>query len=198
MTDLQKAESYIESHLSGNRISHVYSVCDTATKMCRLLGKTEYCKAAYTAALLHDITKEFSNERHLEIIEKNSIQLTEDDFRSPEILHSFTGAAFAKELLPELINDEIYGAIFNHTTGKKDMTFLEKVIFLSDYIEPKRKYDASHELYDYFMNNIGEKNILEKACLICLTNMVEYLEKNGSHVNSRTIFAKEFLEERLG
>ena len=78
------------------------------------------------------------------------------------------------------------------------MTFLEKVIFLSDYIEPKRKFDASHELYDYFMNNIGEKNILEKACLICHTNMVEYLEKNGSHINSRTIFAKEFLEERLG
>ncbi len=197
MTDLQKAENYIALHLSEKRLSHVRSVCDTAVSMCRVLDRADYGTAAYTAALLHDITKEYNNEKQLAIIQRHSLGLTEEDMQCPEILHSFTGAALSRELFPETVSGEIYGAIYNHTTGKEDMSFLEKIIFLADYIEPKRKYEASHELYDYFMSNTDDKNALDKACLRCLTNTVTYLGQKGGHINSRTLRAKKYLEERL-
>ena len=63
---------------------------------------------------------------------------------SPKILHARTGAAFARELFG--IPDDIYGAIRWHTTGKPDMSLLEKIIYLADFTEPTRDFEGVERL----------------------------------------------------
>ena len=55
-----------------------------------------------------------------------------------KLLHAKTGAALARDVFG--VDDEIYNAILWHTTGKPDMTVLEKVIYLADFIEPTRDF----------------------------------------------------------
>ncbi len=186
-------EKYINTVLSQERLGHVYSVRDTAGEMCRLLGRGDLCEAAETAGLLHDITKELDRSEHLKIIRDSGLILNEEDMLSPKILHAFTGAVKARELFPDIVNDEIYGAIFNHTTGDANMSFLEKVIFLADYIEPTRKYSDCQALYRYFTQRITDGDILDTACLISLSNTIAHLTKKGEHVNSRTLRARDSL-----
>lgn len=193
MSDINDIEKYISNTLSGERLRHVYSVRDTADNMCRMLGRSDLCEAAQKAGLLHDITKELDIKEHMEIIKDSELILNDEDTISPKILHAFSGAVKARKLFPDIVNDDIYGAIFNHTTGKENMSFLEKVIFLADYIEPTRKYSECQALYRYFNERITDGDILDRACLISLSNTMAHLTQKGEHINSRTIRARNSL-----
>ena len=64
--------------------------------------------------------------------------MTEIEYENPGLLHGKLGAHFAKTKYG--INDpDVLGAITYHTTGKPDMTTLEKIIYIADYIEPNRR-----------------------------------------------------------
>lgn len=130
------------SYLKAKRIPHVLGTEQTAKALAEKYG-ADVEKARF-AALLHDSTKRLSMEEQLAMCEHYHIELDELEKKALKLLHAKTGAALARDVFGT--DDEIYNAILWHTTGKANMTLLEKVIYLADYIEPNRDFDGVEDL----------------------------------------------------
>ena len=132
----------VYARLKGHRIAHTAGCESEAVALARRWGEDP--ETAAVAAILHDVTKNLSDEKQLLLCEKYGIMLDIAEKRNPKLLHARTGAAVARDEFG--VSDEIYEAIRWHTTGKPDMTLLEKLIYLADYIEPTRDFPGVEEL----------------------------------------------------
>lgn len=92
---------------------------------------------AQLAGLLHDCAKAVPFQERLELCKRYQIPVTSYEGKNLSLLHGKLGAAFAREKF-DIQEDQILSAIQYHTTGKPNMTVLEKIIFTADYIEPLR------------------------------------------------------------
>lgn len=130
------------SMVYAKRHAHILGVEETAVELAKRWGADPV--AARRAGILHDCTKYLSLEEHLDICRKAGIVPDELEAKSAKLLHSKSGAAQARMVYGE--SDEVYWAIYWHTTGKADMSLLEKIIYLADYMEPNRDFDGVDEL----------------------------------------------------
>lgn len=131
-----------KAYLSARRVPHVKGVWEQAVLLARHWGEDEYDAAE--AGILHDITKNLSYEKQLKLCKKYGIMLSNAEKESPALLHAITGAAFARDRFG--VPEKIVSAIRWHTTGKPDMTRLEKIIYLADYTEPNRDFEGVEPL----------------------------------------------------
>ena len=138
--DQLRACSY--SMMKAKRHAHVGGVEAEVIRLATRWGAD--VELAQRAAILHDCTKYYTLAEDLAICNRFGVQLDELEKVSVKLLHSKTGACMAKYIYGQC--DEIYDAIFWHTTGKADMNLLEKVIYLADYIEPNRDFEGLEEL----------------------------------------------------
>ena len=130
-------ESIIK-YVDGKRLEHSISVANVAYRIA-LDNKIARFDLYFIAGLLHDIGKHLGVDDSLEIMEK----YYRDYVNYPEwSYHQFTGAFLAKQLFP-LINNGCIDAILRHCTGDANMSVIQKIIYLSDKIEPTRGYDSS-------------------------------------------------------
>ena len=124
------------SMLKSSRVPHVLGTEQTAAALALRWGGDE--TAARRAALLHDCTKKLEREQHLALCRQYHVPPDQEELREGKLLHALTGAVTAREVFGE--SAEVVDAIRWHTTGKPDMTLLEKIIYLADYIEPTRSF----------------------------------------------------------
>lgn len=124
------------SYLKPKRMPHVLGTEQEAVRLAERYG-ADVTKARI-AALLHDCTKKLDMDEQLALCKKYHIPLDELEQKALKLLHSKTGAAIARDVFA--VDDDVYNAIMYHTTGKPDMTLLEKIIYLADYIEPTRDF----------------------------------------------------------
>ena len=141
---------------------------------------------AIAAALLHDCTKRLEMDEQLALCAQYGIELDELEQQALKLLHAKTGAAVARDRFG--VDDEIYSAIFWHTTGHADMTLLEKVIYLADYIEPTRSFPGVDALRAACYED------LDKGLLMGLEMTVEEMKERGNPVHSATLAAIEYLK----
>ncbi|MFR5845074.1 MAG: bis(5'-nucleosyl)-tetraphosphatase (symmetrical) YqeK [Oscillospiraceae bacterium] len=120
------------SYLKAKRCAHVLGTAATAVKLAEKYGVDVH--RAEVAGLLHDCTKKLSMPEQLALCEKYGIALDELEKKALKLLHAKTGAALARDVFG--VDDEIYNAILWHTTGKPDMTVLERSSTSRTYIEP--------------------------------------------------------------
>lgn len=121
--------------LTAKRYEHTIGVAYTA--MCLAMVYDVDIKRAELAGLLHDNAKCMSDEKLLKRCIKHGINISEIEKEQPYLLHSRLGAFYAGEKYG-VDDKEVVSAIYYHTTGHPDMTMLEKIIFVADYIEPGR------------------------------------------------------------
>ena len=143
MYNIEQLREYAKSHLSKKRFEHCLEVEKAAVKLARLNNISEI--DASVAALLHDITKELSGEIQLQLCEEFGIILDNVEKNEPKIIHPITGAFFAKTRL-NILSEDILNAIRHHTTARKGMSTLEKIIYLADFIEDSRNFEGVEEL----------------------------------------------------
>ena len=125
----------VQKSQNSERYEHTVGVMYTATALA--MRYDENIERALVAGLLHDCAKGFSGEKKIKLCEKNGLSISETERENPGLLHAKLGAYLAEKEYG--INDEeIKDAIFCHTTGKPDMTMLDKILFIADYIEPNR------------------------------------------------------------
>lgn len=124
--------------LKPKRIPHVIGCEQEAVRLAKRWGESEYDAA--TAGILHDITKKLSVEEQLILCDKYGIIIDMSVAGTDKTLHQITGAAVAYHEFG--VSEKIRDAIRWHTTGKPDMSVLEKIIYLADYIEPNRCFDG--------------------------------------------------------
>lgn len=124
--------------LKPKRIPHVQGCEEEAVRLAAHWGEDTYDAAA--AGILHDITKRLTVEEQLILCDKYDIMIDMSVAGADKTLHQITGAAVAYHEFG--VSERIRDAIRWHTTGKPDMTVLEKIIYLADYIEPNRCFDG--------------------------------------------------------
>ena len=134
----EKAFAYLEP----GRIAHVVGCESEAVMLAKTWGEDP--DTAATAGILHDITQKYRGEEQLKLCRKYGIVYDEAEARNTAILHARTGAALAREEFH--VSEEIAEAIRWHTTGKPDMSTLEKILYLADFIEPTRDFPGLEEL----------------------------------------------------
>ncbi len=171
------------SYLKAKRIPHVLGTEMTAAALAEKYGAD--IRKARVAALLHDSTKRLSMEEQLAMCGHYHIALDELERKALKLLHAKTGAALARDVYG--VDDEIYSAILWHTTGKPDMTLLEKVIYLADYIEPSRDFDGVDDLRKVVWED------LDKGLEMGLAMTVEEMTEMGNPVHRNTLEALDYL-----
>ncbi len=134
---LRKLRKSVEKVQDARRFEHTLGVEYTAAALAMRFGGD--IEAARVAGLLHDCAKCLSDEKKLSICRKNHLSVTEVEKKNPFLLHAKVGACLARKKYG-VENPDILNAIRNHTTGRKGMSLLEKIIFVADYIEPGRKH----------------------------------------------------------
>lgn len=184
---LQELRPVALSYLKAKRIAHVLGTEETAVKLAEKYGAD--VDKARVAALLHDCTKRLTMEEQLALCEKYGIALDELEQRTLKLLHAKTGAALAREVFGA--DDEICNAILWHTTGKPDMTRLEKVIYLADFIEPNRSFPGVEALRRTVWQD------LDQGLLMGLSMTIEEMEEMGNPVHHNTIEARDYLRGKI-
>lgn len=172
------------SMLDPRRIPHVLGTEETAAALALRWGADE--ESARRAALLHDCTKKFDKELQLALCRQYGIEPDAAERREGKLLHAITGAAVAYADFG--VSGEVRDAIRWHTTGKADMTLLEKIIYLADYIEPTRDFCDLTELRRLAFED------LDGALLLGFTMAVEDLAKKGMPVHPNSVLARDYLK----
>ncbi len=164
---LDEAEALLKERLKETRYLHSLNVAAAAKELALIYGEDP--DRAYEAGLLHDITKNTSDEEQLKIIEKGGIILTPVEKNNPKLYHSISGSVYIRDELGET-DEEIISAVRYHTTGKAGMTLLEKIIYIADFISAERTFNG----VDY-MRNLA-KISLDDACMFavdfCIPDLV--------------------------
>lgn len=181
--DLQQAMSKVQTE---KRFYHTLGVQTTSFSMALKHGADE--EKALIAGLLHDSAKCLTNEVLLSECRQYGINISKAEGKSPYLLHGKLGAYYAESKYG-IADKEIQSAISYHTTGKPDMTLLEKIVFTADYIEPSRssvKIPNLHEIRTLAFEN------LDLAVYQILENTLNYLKKLQLEVDSTTVDAYEY------
>jgi len=146
---LEALRGSLPSFVSGKRLFHILAVEKMAVRLGELYlpGKEMQLRAA---ALLHDVTKEYSYEKQLTTAAAHGIELSAIELAAPKTLHAITAAALIPELYPELADDEVVSGVRWHTTGRAGMTVFEKLIYFADYIDDSRKFPECVRLRESF------------------------------------------------
>ena len=187
---LSKIRKEMKKTLEPKRYEHTLSVAYTAANLAALYG--EDVGRALTAGMLHDCAKCMSYKKQRELCIRHHVQLSEPEKKHGEfcpVLHAKAGAVLAKEKYG-VKDEEILNAIFYHTTGRPQMSVLEKIIYIADYIEPCRRHvkgtteTAGDDIFA--MARQAAFRDLDEALLIILGNTLAYLRNKDFKIDPMT------------
>lgn len=182
--DLEKMDRKLKKYIDEGRYIHTQGVMYTCACLAMVHG--EDILVAQVAGLLHDCAKCIPNEKKIKMCIKHDIEMTEIEAANPYLLHSKLGAYVASKKY-HVTDSGILSAIRYHTTGRADMTLLEKLVFVADYIEPNR----------YKAKNLAEIrkmafSDLDEAVYMILRDTLNYLKSNPKTIDTTTNDAYEF------
>ncbi|MBR2011195.1 MAG: HD domain-containing protein [Clostridia bacterium] len=200
---LSRLRERVEHTLSPYRFSHTKGVEDMAARLAAL-----YVPQAQSmlraAALLHDITKELSEEQQREILAAHEISLRPDEARLPKIFHAITASLLIPREYPDFADEALLSAVRWHTTGHGDMTVPEALLYLADYIEEGRRFGDCVRLRNMFFDAAPEKmDMAARECHLwsvmqaALSVTVAGLEAKGAFVCPDTLAALENITKKL-
>lgn len=185
--DLKLLQAQMKQVLSEDRYTHTLGVMYTAQCLAMRYG-VDLTRAG-VAGLLHDCAKCIPNEQKLIQCENYGIEISETERKNPSLLHAKLGACLAKELY-NIEDEEILSAIRWHTTGKPEMTLLEMIIYMADYIEPNR--DQAPNLSVIRKLTFDD---IEKALFQVLESTLDYLKDRSHAVDPMTRASYEFYQQ---
>ncbi len=184
MDSISNICGYIDKNLSEKRKTHTYGVRDTAVRLAEKYG-CDICKAEISA-LLHDLYR----GAPINVLNYHVTHLGLDKkyLDNPNLSHGKIAAEMIQKAFG--IDDaDIINAVSFHTTGRAGMSTLEKIIYISDAMEPGRNYPGVEDI-----RNAAEDDI-DRACLISLTQTIEYVRSEGKFLDEDTVKAKKYFED---
>ena len=137
--EIQRIRRILSEKLDPGRYEHTLGVSFTCAALAMAYGQD--IDKAEMAGLLHDCAKRYPDSVLIEKCKKNGVRLTEGELNSPAVVHAKYGRYLAVKKYG-ITDEDILNAISYHTTGREGMSMLEKIVYVADYIEPRR-YTAS-------------------------------------------------------
>lgn len=179
-TNREDIIKWLKANLNDERFIHSLGTAESAKELAQLYNLDK--EKAFTAGLLHDCAKCFSNEKLFEIIH-NNLEVEECELLNYKTLHAPVSAYIAEKDFG-VTDSEILSSIRWHTLGKTEMTDFEKIIFLADKIEPNTR---DKEYSDKIKSILKEENGLNKALLKCYKETIKSLVKRNLKICLITI-----------
>lgn len=182
--DMKAFQKKLKREMDEGRYQHTLGVMYTAAA---LAMRYEYdIQKAQIAGLLHDCAKCIPNGKKLKLCEKYQIPVTEVENRNPFLLHAKLGSFLASHEY-DVQDEEILSAILYHTTGKPDMSLLDKIVYIADYIEPRRNKAPN-------LTEVRKLAFLDldAALYKILSDTLSYLDEGPGEVDEMTVKAYEY------
>ena len=180
---MERLEQVVVSLLKANRVKHVLGCRDTAVELAKVWGADPV--DAGRAGLLHDITKALDGQLQLTLCGAYGKLLDDFSRKYPKTLHALTGSLVARRIFGE--NNAVVSAIEFHTTGKADMSLLEAIIYVADYMEPNRDFPGVERLRELAYTDI------RGALKLGLEMTLEHLKEQGGEVSPASRQALDYL-----
>lgn len=182
--ELHEIRKKVKKELDKDRYEHTKGVMYTAA--CLAMAYEYSIEKAMLAGLLHDCAKCIPHEEKIQICEKYHILISNVERENPTLLHAKAGAVLA-ETKYEVKDPEVLHAIMVHTTGEPNMTLLDKIIFVADYIEPRRN-QAPHLEY---LRKIAFQD-LDQCVAEILYDTLHFLEGRKGAIDPASRITYEF------
>ena len=180
----------LKSKLDPMRYEHSIGVSYTCIALAMRygydLGKAEL------AGLMHDCAKRFTDNELVARCEKHGIALTGGELKAPAVIHAKYGAWMAEHKYG-IQDAEILSAISCHTTGKPEMSTLDKILYIADYIEPRRDKASNLSRMRYLAFQDLDETMYE-----ILAGTLDYLKQKGGSVDTMTLRAYDYYKDLLG
>lgn len=174
----------LKSKLSPMRYEHSLSVSFICISLAMRHGGS--LEQAELAGLLHDCAKRYDDDAILEHCAKHHIVLTDDERKVPAVLHAKYGAWMVENRY-HVPDDAVIGAVACHTTGKPDMSLLDKILYTADYIEPRR-YQAENL---GIMRRLAYED-LDEAVFRIMESTLAYLQRKGTPIDPISLEAYDY------
>ncbi len=136
MVEFEVIYEDLKKSVSEKRFKHSEGVVQRAIEYANIYGVDE--ETARLTAIAHDIAKEIPEYEIIEYAEKIGVELDEIEKRNLKLAHAKIGAKICKEKYS--FTEDMINAVKYHTTGRENMSMLEKIIYLADATEPGRSY----------------------------------------------------------
>ena len=179
----------LKKELTAKRYEHSLGVAYTAAALAMRYDVD--VDRAELAGILHDCAKCYKNDELEHLLKKAHIKLADDERATPQIWHAIYGPVLARKKY-HIEDSEILSAIRWHTTGHADMSMLEKIIFIADYIEPNR--DEAGDLDEIRRMAFDD---ITMAVYKVSRDTLEYLEGKNIVINSETRNCYEWLKATI-
>ena len=180
--DIQQIETDLSNKLSKKRFIHTLGVVNSAMYLAQKYGAN--IENAHLAALLHDCAKEIPLLEMRDLVV--DLPCDQDMLHSGALLHGLAGMVLANTQYG-VTNPDILEAIRVHTTGKENMSKLDKIIFLADYIEPNRKFPGVNDI------RLAAEQSLDAGVLCGFDMTIRHLIDSGDSIYPLTILSRNFL-----
>lgn len=185
MTEIQDIRQRVQAALSEKRFKHTMGVADEAVQLAKRWGAN--MNRAYLAGLLHDYAKEISKEETFRILCQCGLEGVCINMRyCPALLHGPLAARLAMTEF-DIKDPEVLDAIYYHTTGRANMSLLEKIIYVADFIEPNRCFDGVDDVRRLAYEDIDRAALAEADRTIALS------VERGHYLHSDTVEARNYL-----
>ncbi len=188
---MQKADiikEYAKTVLSEMRFAHTVNVAEEAKRLASIWGADS--DAAYFAGIIHDIAKEIPKGQMLDALAKYGYKPDDTEEQNPELLHGKLAAYIASDKFG-VDNAEILSAVAYHTTGRPEMSLLEKIIYVADFTEPGRKYPEACKI-----RKLANEN-LDKAVLFQTDMVIKFVIDRGRVLHTDTVNTRNYFLFRL-
>lgn len=180
--DIKEIETDLSNKLSKKRFIHTLGVVNSAMYLAKKYGAN--IEDAHLAALLHDCAKEIPLLEMRDLVV--DLPCDQDMLHSGALLHGLAGMVLANTQYG-VTNPDILEAIRVHTTGKENMSKLDKIIFLADYIEPNRKFPGVNDI------RLAAEQSLDAGVLCGFDMTIRHLIDSGDSIYPLTILSRNDL-----
>ena len=197
MLDALRAD--VAAGMSEKRFRHTAEVEKMVARLAALYAPHKEMMLR-AAALLHDLTKEYSTDHQLRLCVLHGLTVTENDLGAPKTFHARTAAAEIPHRYPAFADEELLSCVRYHTTGRKDMTLEEKLVYLADYIDMSRAFADCVALRNAFFDAKPEDmSAEERLChlddvlIMSLDMTIQGLLDKGALISADTFEARNAL-----
>ncbi|MDU4860046.1 MAG: bis(5'-nucleosyl)-tetraphosphatase (symmetrical) YqeK [Terrisporobacter othiniensis] len=187
--DIKQIEKTLKGMLPERRLKHSLNVSKCAVKLSEIYKCDK--EKAEIAGLVHDCAKYFTDEQIEDSIKRFNVELDPLEVNNIALSHSVIGSYVAVDIF-SIKDEEIINAIKYHTTGKENMSLLEKIIYMADLIEEDRNFPRVEELRE-----LTYSGKLEEALLLSFNNTIKFVIDNNQLIHPRTIKARNYILEEL-
>ncbi len=153
MSKNEEFKVILKERLTERRYIHSLNVADSAKELAHIYGADE--KKAYTAGLVHDCCKDMPAGLQLSYLLENKVEMSHIEINTAKLYHAMSGKVFAQKEFG-IEDEDMLNAIRYHTTGRKNMSLLEKIIFIADFISAERDYNGVDIMREKAVKSLDE------------------------------------------